>query len=119
MESDPTYRNVIEASRGRVRVRYADDNMVLLPDEDAGDERALTLAPDDCSVAVHSCHGALRELEVLRLCDGEGLSQEQAASSMHVSRGTVQRTLAAARKNLADALVAGHAIVIGPGEKES
>jgi RNA polymerase sigma factor (sigma-70 family) len=58
------------------------------------------------------------ELEAIRLCDGEGMSQEQAASSMHVSRGTVQRTLAAARKKLADALVSGHAIVLRSAEEE-
>lgn len=38
------------------------------------------------------------ELEALRLCDKEGLIQEQAGKRMGVSRGTVQRLLTAARK---------------------
>ncbi len=51
------------------------------------------------------------ELEVLKLCDGDDLTQEQAGRKMRVSRGTVQRTLSAARKKLAEALVQGKAIV--------
>jgi predicted DNA-binding protein (UPF0251 family) len=44
------------------------------------------------------------ELEALRLCDHEGLTQEEAGRRMGVSRGTVQRTLASARKKVAEAL---------------
>ena len=51
------------------------------------------------------------ELEVLRLCDLEGLVQEEAGQRMGVSRGTVQRMLAAARKKTAQALVEGAALV--------
>ena len=51
------------------------------------------------------------ELEVLRLCDLEGLVQEEAGQRMGVSRGTVQRLLAAARKKTAKALVEGAALV--------
>ncbi len=51
------------------------------------------------------------ELEVLRLCDRDGLAQEQAGSKMGISRGTVQRLLASARKKVARALVEGAAIV--------
>lgn len=51
------------------------------------------------------------ELEVLRLCDLEGLTQEQAGERMGVSRGTVQRTLKAARLKVAGALVRGEALV--------
>ena len=55
------------------------------------------------------------ELEALRLCDSEGLSQQQAAEAMGVSRGTVQRTLSSARKKVANALVAGKALVLKGG----
>ncbi len=51
------------------------------------------------------------ELEALKLCDLDDLTQEEAGSSMGVSRGTVQRTLAAARKKVAAALSTGKAIV--------
>ena len=52
------------------------------------------------------------ELETLRLCDLEGLTQEQAGSSMGISRGTVQRILTAARRKVAQALVEGAALII-------
>jgi len=51
------------------------------------------------------------ELEVLRLCDRDGLVQEQAGIRMGISRGTVQRLLASARKKVAQALVEGAAII--------
>ena len=51
------------------------------------------------------------ELEALRLCDQEGLAQDQAGRQMGVSRGTVQRLLASARKKVAQALVDGAALV--------
>lgn len=51
------------------------------------------------------------ELEALRLCDGDDLTQEQAGKRMEVSRGTVQRILAVARKKVARALTKGKAIV--------
>ncbi len=51
------------------------------------------------------------ELEVLRLCDYEGLFQEQAGERMGVSRGTVQRILTSARKKVAEALSTGSALV--------
>lgn len=53
------------------------------------------------------------ELEVLRLCDLEGLFQEETGKKMGVSRGTVQRLLASARKKTAQALVEGSALVFG------
>jgi len=58
------------------------------------------------------------ELEVLRLCDWDGLVQEQAGSRMGVSRGTVQRLLASARKKMAQALVEGAAIVLEEMEEK-
>lgn len=51
------------------------------------------------------------ELEALRLCDLEGLSQQEAGQSMGVSRGTVQRTVSEARKKVTKALINQWAIV--------
>ncbi|MBC8570327.1 DUF134 domain-containing protein [Zongyangia hominis] len=55
------------------------------------------------------------ELESLRLCDLEGMDQDTAAQRMGVSRGTFQRILYAARKQVADALCHGKSIRIGGG----
>ncbi|GFE62489.1 DUF134 domain-containing protein [Geobacter sp. AOG2] len=52
------------------------------------------------------------ELEALYLCDGEHLRQEEAGERMGVSRGTVQRLLAAARAKVAQALVTNKALCI-------
>ncbi len=52
------------------------------------------------------------ELETLRLCDLQGLTQEQAGASMGISRGTVQRILTSARSKVAQALVEGAALII-------
>lgn len=58
----------------------------------------------------------LDELEALRLCDGQGLDQQEAGQHMGVSRGTVQRLLTSARFKVANALSLGQAIVISqPG----
>lgn len=51
------------------------------------------------------------ELEALRLCDGIGMTQEEAGKSMGVSRGTIQRIVTVARQKTAHALVYGHAII--------
>jgi predicted DNA-binding protein (UPF0251 family) len=51
------------------------------------------------------------ELESLRLCDLLGLTQAQAGEKMGVSRGTVQRLLASARKKVTESLVEGAALV--------
>ena len=51
------------------------------------------------------------EMEALRLCDLENLTQKEAGDRMGVSRGTVQRILTAARSKVADALVNGKALV--------
>jgi predicted DNA-binding protein (UPF0251 family) len=50
------------------------------------------------------------ELEALRLADAEGLYQEQVAEQMKVSRPTIGRILASARRKVAEALVQGKAI---------
>jgi len=54
-------------------------------------------------------------IEALRLCDLEELDQEQAASMMGVSRGTLQRILYRAHKATAEALIAGKGIHITGG----
>lgn len=60
------------------------------------------------------------ELEALRLCDLLGLTQEEAGRRMGVSRGTVQRTVKAARSKVAQALTEGMALLLAPppGENE-
>ena len=52
------------------------------------------------------------ELEVLRLVDLEGLSQEEAGNQMEISRGTIWRLLQRARKKIILALVNGRQIRI-------
>ncbi len=55
------------------------------------------------------------EMEAMYLCDYEDLTQEEAGTRMGVSRGTVQRLLAAARKKVIEALVKGKAISVEAG----
>ena len=57
----------------------------------------------------------LDEFETIRLLDHEDMDQEQAANQMGVSRPTVTRIYAAARKKIADAIVLGQAISIEGG----
>ncbi len=52
------------------------------------------------------------ELEALRLCDAEGLTQEQAGEIMGVSRGTIQRLVVSGREKMVTAIVEGQALVI-------
>jgi predicted DNA-binding protein (UPF0251 family) len=59
---------------------------------------------------------AVDELEAIRLVDLEGLSHEQAAATMGVSRQTVGRVLEHGRAKVAEALVGGKAILIGGGQ---
>jgi predicted DNA-binding protein (UPF0251 family) len=56
------------------------------------------------------------ELEAIRLVDGEGLDQAQAAERMKVSRPTVGRILGRVRKKIARALVEGEALFIEQGD---
>jgi len=51
------------------------------------------------------------ELEVLKLCDMDDLSQEEAGKRIGVSRGTVQRLLSQARKKVATALAECKALI--------
>ncbi len=54
-------------------------------------------------------------LEAIRLADREGLTMEEAAARMHVSRHTFGRILAEARAGVAEALVEGRALRIEGG----
>jgi uncharacterized protein len=56
------------------------------------------------------------ELEALILCDDQDLNQEEAGKHMGVSRATVQRLLAQARKKVANALGEHKALAITPIE---
>jgi predicted DNA-binding protein (UPF0251 family) len=55
------------------------------------------------------------ELEALRLADLEGLTQEESAGQMAISRSTFQRIVTEARHRVAQALVEGHALQIEGG----
>lgn len=59
---------------------------------------------------------AVDELEAIRLVDLEGLSHEEAAAVMGVSRQTIGRILEKGRATVAEALVGGKAILIGGGQ---
>ena len=52
------------------------------------------------------------ELESLKLCDLEGLTQEQAGERMGISRGTVQRLLKSGRGKILEALLQSRALLI-------
>jgi len=52
------------------------------------------------------------ELEALKLCDHDGLTQQEAGLKMGISRGTVQRLLSSARKKVATALSECKAILL-------
>lgn len=57
----------------------------------------------------------IEELEAMRLKDIEGLTQEECADKMHVSRQTFQNIIDEARKKVAIALNGGYAININGG----
>jgi len=57
----------------------------------------------------------LDELEALRLADLQSLSHEEVGAMMNVSRATVGRILAEARRKTAEALVHGWAIRVEGG----
>ena len=60
----------------------------------------------------------LDEFEAIRLIDADGLTQDECAGSMNVSRATVQAIYVSARKKLADCLVNGAELLIDGGEYE-
>ena len=55
------------------------------------------------------------ELEALRLCDLEGLTQDEAGQQMGVSRGSIQRTVKEARRKVIDALLRGAMLALPGG----
>lgn len=55
------------------------------------------------------------ELEVLRLCDLEGLSQEAVAQQMGIARATVAAICSRSHRKVANALVNGRALIIEGG----
>lgn len=57
------------------------------------------------------------ELEALRLSDFEGLYQEECARRMGISRTTLSRTLAAAHRKVADALLHGKRLIIAVAQE--
>ena len=52
------------------------------------------------------------EAEALKLCDLEGLKQEEAAIKMNISQPTLFRIINGARNKIADAIINGKAIQI-------
>ncbi len=56
------------------------------------------------------------EFEAIRLCDVEGMTQEEAGQEMGVSRGTVQRLVQKGRKRLIQAMIDQKAILLGRDE---
>ena len=61
---------------------------------------------------------SLDQFEALRLCDAENLDQEEAGQRMGVSRGTIQRLLYSARKQLIDAILRNDAIIVNLQQSE-
>jgi uncharacterized protein len=59
------------------------------------------------------------EYESIRLCDYEGLTQEQSAERMNISRPTLTRIYQKARTTIAKAFVEGKAIVIEGGNYQT
>ena len=57
----------------------------------------------------------LDELESMRLVDGEGMKQIEAAEQMDVSQSTIARLLASGRKKVALALAHGEALRLEKG----
>jgi predicted DNA-binding protein (UPF0251 family) len=57
----------------------------------------------------------LDELEAMRLVDGEGLKQTEAAEQMDISQSTIARLLASGRKKVALALAHGEALRLEKG----
>ncbi len=58
---------------------------------------------------------SLDEYEAIRLADYEGLSQEEAAVEMEISRSTFARLIESARRKSSQFLIQGKRLVIGGG----
>ena len=57
----------------------------------------------------------LDEYEAVRLADYKGLSHEEAADEMRISRSTFSRLVVGARKKIADSIVHGKILIIEGG----
>ena len=82
-----------------------------------GMPRNIRFEPERCDGA-DPVSLSLDEYEAIRLMDREGLTHEQCAEVMRVSRTTVTEIYAAARKKLAEAITGGAPLVIGGGSIE-
>ncbi len=56
------------------------------------------------------------EIEAVNLCDGMGLTQEEAGLKMGISRGTVQRLVTAGRMKIINSIVGRKALLISHGQ---
>ena len=60
----------------------------------------------------------LDQFEAMRLCDLEGLEQEEAGRRMGVSRGTIQRLLYSGRRKMVEGILNMNALIINLKERE-
>ena len=77
--------------------------------------KAGEFAPSGCAADAEVIIMRIDEYEVIRLIDLLGLTQEQCAAQMDVSRTTVTGVYDGARRKLADALVHGKRLLIEGG----
>ena len=57
------------------------------------------------------------EFEALRLMDYEGLYQQECAARMEISRTTLSRTVASARRKVVDVLLHGKCLLVVPNSE--
>lgn len=74
-----------------------------------------SFGPAGCDTATEQTTMAIDEFEVIRLLDLVGLTQEQCATRLGVSRTTVTAIYNSARFKMADALVHGKRLLIEGG----
>jgi predicted DNA-binding protein (UPF0251 family) len=67
------------------------------------------------SIELEQVELQLDEFEALRLCDYDGMNQIEAAESMGVSRGTVQRLLISGRRKMVDVLLHRKELILDGG----
>ena len=82
--------------------------------------RRICGLPEHTRFEPETCGGGnvqmtLDEFEAIRLMDHEGLTHEQCAEVMQISRTTATEIYAGARRKLAEALVEGKPLTIGGG----
>ncbi|OUO47969.1 DUF134 domain-containing protein [Megasphaera sp. An286] len=77
--------------------------------------KAGEFAPSGCAADAEVIIMRIDEYEVIRLIDLLGLTQEQCAAQMDVSRTTVTGIYDGARRKIADALVHGKRLLIEGG----